>query len=46
MIIYLAGLVLLTSIYYARAITEERHLRFDPNYVEYCSRVKYRFFLA
>ncbi|MFO1368775.1 MAG: hypothetical protein U1F46_07240 [Marinagarivorans sp.] len=44
MIIYLAGLVLLTSIYYARAITEERHLRFDPNYVEYCSRVKYRFF--
>lgn len=44
MIIYLVGLVLLTSIYYARAITEERHLSFDPNYVEYCSRVKYRFF--
>lgn len=44
MIIYLAGLVFLTSVYYARAITEERHLSFDPDYVEYCRRVKYRFF--
>lgn len=44
MIIYLVGLVFLTSIYYARAITEERHLSFDPDYVEYCKRVKYRFF--
>jgi protein-S-isoprenylcysteine O-methyltransferase Ste14 len=43
MVIYLGGLVFLTSIYYARAITEERHLSFDPDYVEYCKHVKHRF---
>ena len=43
MVIYLGGLIFLTSIYYARSITEERHLSFDPDYVEYCKHVKYRF---
>jgi protein-S-isoprenylcysteine O-methyltransferase Ste14 len=32
-----------TIIYYLRAITEERHLIKDPDYVEYCKKVKYRF---
>jgi protein-S-isoprenylcysteine O-methyltransferase Ste14 len=30
-------------IYYLRAVTEERHLIADPEYVEYCRRVRYRF---
>ena len=30
-------------IYYLRAITEERHLRNDPDYLAYCTVVKYRF---
>lgn len=30
-------------IYYLRAITEERHLRRDPDYLAYCQRVKYKF---
>ncbi len=30
-------------IYYFRAITEERHLSLDNDYVEYCKKVKYRF---
>ena len=32
-----------TGIYFLRAITEERHLRNDPDYVAYCEKVKYRF---
>jgi protein-S-isoprenylcysteine O-methyltransferase Ste14 len=32
-----------TGIYFLRAITEERHLRSDPDYVAYCEKVKYRF---
>ncbi len=32
-----------SCIYYLRAITEERHLIQDPEYVEYCKRVKYKF---
>jgi len=31
------------SIYYLRAITEERHLMMDPDYRAYCKQVKYRF---
>jgi protein-S-isoprenylcysteine O-methyltransferase Ste14 len=42
-LLYVAGLILLTTVYYARAITEERHLSFDPNYREYCNHVRYRF---
>ena len=30
-------------IYHLRSITEERHLMKDPNYVEYCKKVKYRY---
>lgn len=36
---YLSGWNL---VYLARAITEERHLRGDPDYQEYCRLVKYR----
>ncbi len=32
-----------TFIYYLRAITEERHLLLDPDYVMYCKKVKYKF---
>ena len=32
-------------VYLIRAITEERHLRQDPDYREYCSKVKYRLIL-
>ena len=37
------GLLLMTWIYYWRAITEERHLSLDPAYQDYCNQVKYRF---
>ena len=37
------GLVLMTFMYYWRAITEERHLSADPAYLDYCKHVKYRF---
>jgi protein-S-isoprenylcysteine O-methyltransferase Ste14 len=37
------GLLLMTWVYYWRAITEERHLRADPAYCDYCRRVRYRF---
>jgi protein-S-isoprenylcysteine O-methyltransferase Ste14 len=30
-------------LYFLRAITEERHLRNDPDYVAYCQQVRYRF---
>lgn len=32
-----------SSIYFMRAITEERHLSADPDYQEYCRQVKRRF---
>ncbi|WP_308368120.1 MULTISPECIES: DUF1295 domain-containing protein [unclassified Microbulbifer] len=38
------GLLLMTWVYYWRAITEERHLSADPDYVDYCRQVRYRFF--
>jgi len=31
------------GLYFLRAFTEERHLLQDPEYVEYCKKVKYRF---
>ncbi len=37
------ALILMTFIYYKRAMTEERHLGADPLYQEYCKQVKYRF---
>ena len=30
-------------VYYLRAVTEERHLGLDPDYTEYCKKVKRRF---
>jgi protein-S-isoprenylcysteine O-methyltransferase Ste14 len=30
-------------IYYLRAITEEKHLSLDPNYIKYKQEVKYKF---
>ena len=32
-----------TTIYYFRAMTEERHLMADPDYREYCKKVPHRF---
>ncbi len=37
------GMLFWTVIYVLRALTEERHLLSDPDYVEYCKIVKYRF---
>ncbi|MCD6064633.1 MAG: isoprenylcysteine carboxyl methyltransferase [Flavipsychrobacter sp.] len=39
----ISGMAVWTVIYYLRAITEERHLLSDPEYVDYCSKVKWRF---
>ena len=39
----IVGLVMMTWVYYLRAITEERHLGVDPEYVAYCKQVPYRF---
>lgn len=37
------GMAFWTLVYYFRAITEERHLIQDPEYVQYCEKVKWRF---
>lgn len=37
------GLLLMSYIYYLRAITEEHHLNIDQHYKAYCEKVKYRF---
>lgn len=37
------GMLFWTVIYYFRSITEENHLKQDPDYVAYCKKVKYRF---
>ena len=37
------GMVFWTIIYLCRALTEERHLMHDPEYQEYCKKVKYKF---
>jgi protein-S-isoprenylcysteine O-methyltransferase Ste14 len=39
----ITGLLLMTYTYYLRALTEERHLMADPDYVAYCKQVPYRF---
>lgn len=31
------------TLYFLRALTEERHLRADPDYIAYCQKVRYRF---
>jgi protein-S-isoprenylcysteine O-methyltransferase Ste14 len=42
-ILQIIGLVMMTWVYYLRALTEERHLSVDPAYREYCKQVRYRF---
>lgn len=42
-LLQILGLILMTVLYYYRAITEERHLSLDPVYQDYMRRVKYRF---
>ncbi|MFT7558917.1 MAG: protein-S-isoprenylcysteine O-methyltransferase Ste14 [Flavobacteriales bacterium] len=37
------GLMIMSYVYYWRAITEERHLSFDPDYQDYCRNVRFRF---
>ena len=37
------GMAIVTFGYFLRALTEERHLSMDPDYVEYCKKVKYMF---
>lgn len=37
------GMLFWTLIYCLRAVTEERHLRQDEDYVKYCQKVRYRF---
>jgi len=39
----IAGIIGWGTMYFLRAITEERFLMRDPEYVEYCKKVKYRF---
>ncbi len=38
-----AGVIGWGTIYFLRSITEEKFLMRDPDYVEYCKKVKYRF---
>lgn len=42
-IYYSLAMLVWTIIYYARAITEERHLMQDEDYVRYAEQVRYRF---
>lgn len=42
-IIAFLSMLFWSVIYYHRAITEERHLLKDPDYQEYCKKVKYKF---
>tara|TARA_Y100000310_G_C20164802_1_gene570879 strand:- start:64 stop:600 length:537 start_codon:yes stop_codon:yes gene_type:complete len=37
------GMLFWTVIYFFRAITEERHLSQDPDYIQYKKKVKYKF---
>jgi protein-S-isoprenylcysteine O-methyltransferase Ste14 len=37
------GMLFWTTIYVLRALTEERHLLSDPDYILYCEKVRYRF---
>jgi len=32
-----------STVYHLRSVTEERHLGKDPDYQEYCKKVKYRY---
>jgi hypothetical protein len=37
------GQIIWAMIYHLRAVTEERHLMQDPDYVEYCKKVRYKY---
>ena len=37
------GMSFWSILYFFRAMTEERHLLMDPDYKEYCKKVKFRF---
>ena len=39
----IGSMIFWTMIYVLRALTEENHLQSDKDYVEYCSKVKWRF---
>ncbi|MCD6063228.1 MAG: isoprenylcysteine carboxyl methyltransferase [Flavipsychrobacter sp.] len=39
----IAGMLVWTLVYFLRAVTEERHLMHDEDYVAYCEKVKWRF---
>jgi len=43
-LIAIISLIAWSAIYFLRALTEERHLTQDPDYVEYTKKVKYMFF--
>ncbi len=42
-VLQILGMVIMTGLYYRRAITEEQHLGRDPEYQKYMKRVPYRF---
>jgi protein-S-isoprenylcysteine O-methyltransferase Ste14 len=42
-LLHVVGMVVMSGIYYMRAITEERHLARDPEYRLYMKKVPYRF---
>ena len=44
LVLELVGLLAMSGIYTLRALTEERHLKRDPEYVAYMAKVPYRFF--
>jgi protein-S-isoprenylcysteine O-methyltransferase Ste14 len=39
----IVAMIMWNAIYITRALTEERHLQKDKEYIEYCKKVKYRF---
>lgn len=39
----LISMIIWSLIYFIRAYTEERHLSADPDYINYCGKVKFRF---
>jgi protein-S-isoprenylcysteine O-methyltransferase Ste14 len=42
-LLHAAHLAFISGLYFLRALTEERHLRRDPHYREYCRKVRWRF---
>lgn len=40
---FFLGMLFWSVVYYFRAVTEERHLGLDPEYKEYCQKVRWRF---